>query len=299
MSKFEEKKYKQTLTDDTPDLWAKIDSKLDDSLFTTDSAPNMDMKPKKSNLSPKKKTLKPSKVYKIAGIIAACLAIIIIPIAIKTSSKQNEALTKDAAIDSILSNAIGDNNSTNKEESFDSINGQDENSEQVFDTSNGAVTSDNISGENTHIGDHTSKEYANIDDKTTKKPQSQNTSEGQIKLPSNEDKDSSNDSSSSGGGVFIPKGEGGEHLKNGQIHYRIDSIHNDPKLGLIYKGTATASKDSTIAPECIFYLSLKELSKTDLGKKLNVGDKITISLKDTSYAACLDNPYYATSIIYK
>ena len=62
MSKFEEKKYKQTLTDDTPDLWAKIDSKLDDSLFTTDSAPNMDMKPKKSNLSPKKKTLKPSKV---------------------------------------------------------------------------------------------------------------------------------------------------------------------------------------------------------------------------------------------
>ncbi len=306
MSKFEEKKYKQTLIDDTPDLWAKIDGKLDKALFISDSAPDMDMTPKKDKTQSKntvtafeKGKLKPSKVYKIAGLVAACLAIIIIPITIKSTNRTKEAeLTKDAFSDTILSDS--NNNGENDVDSFDATdNSTSEQSDApLFNSSDNDVSSKdskNPSNSKQNIGDHTNKDNATKNDKTD----SYNHNEGEIKLPSNENQGSSNSAESYDSGGMSPLSEGGEHLKNGQIHFRIDSTLDDPKLGLIYKGMATASKDRTISAQCVFYLSLRELSKKDLSKKINIGDKITITLKDTSYASCPDKPYYAASIMYK
>ena len=97
MSKFEEKKYKQTLIDDTPDLWDKIDSQLSDNMFTTDSKPDMNMKPGSNSSPSMKKKVKPVKIYKVAGILAACIALLIIPVALINSPSNK----KGAALDTV------------------------------------------------------------------------------------------------------------------------------------------------------------------------------------------------------
>ena len=251
--------------------------------------PKKDKTFSKNNVtSLEKGKIKPSKVYKIAGLVAACLAIIIIPIAIKSSGSKTSLLEKNIASDSILSDS-----SNSVENAVDSLVSDDAKLEQGNNvSSNNSKNPGNTSQNNE---DHTSKDNAIKDDKTD----SYYHNEGEIELPSNEEQGTSDSAESYDNDGMSPQNKGGEHLKNGQIHFRIDSIHDEPTLGLIYKGMATASKDKTIGAECVFYLSLKELSKKDLGKEIKVGDKITITLKDTSYAACLDKPYYASSIMYK
>lgn len=305
MSKFEEKKYKQTLANDTPDLWDRIDKKLDDSLFSTDSAPTMDMKPKKDLSTHKKEKIKPSKIYKIAGIIAACLALIIIPLTIKNSTKMASSDLMKNQLESDLTNSIT-SDEDDKSAPLDNFVTQNNisNNSNKEDASNNS-SKDEFKDSNTHIGDHTSKDYANIEDKDKNQNNAYKNNEGEIKLPSN---DKSNQSSGGSGadnagsysnGSLTPRGESDEHLKEGQMIFRIDAIHQQPKLGLVYRGMVTASKEKTIQVECEFYLSLIELSKSDLKKQLNVGDKIIITVKDTSYAALLDKPYYASSITYQ
>ncbi|MBE5936109.1 MAG: hypothetical protein E7262_10090 [Lachnospiraceae bacterium] len=295
MSKFEEKKYKQSLTEDTPDLWDKVNNALPDDMYTTDSAPDMNTKPTNTSTPKEKKKLKPSKIYKVAGIIAACLCLVSVPLILKAYNSNNikTALNTEVAKDSmpIQEDSIG--------------NEAAENGVLPDLNSNSAPLDDNGIASKKDILDNKTDTDKSSNPGSAGSP----TNQGSTKPSNNEDtKDTSmitkpslgnNTTTDNRSNAFLPKNEGGEHLKEGELLFEITELKQVPKIGLVYKGVVKASQNKTIAAQCQLYISLSQLSRTELGKKHEVGSQITITVKDTSYASCLDKPYYAGSISYE
>ena len=238
MSNFEEKKYKQTLINETPNLWDRIDSNITD-IYTKDSAPNMDMT-QLNNSSPRVNKPKTIKIYKIAGIIAASIAVIAIPLAIKQVTNTNKyELTKDAMPD-----------------------------QEIFDTTINSITS-NVTSDSVSENSNTIDKDAISD------------TEAETDSITN-----SNDC----------KGETTMDTTN-TITCTITKQDYSDSLGLIYIVKVTDTNIDNISKDSIIYISLRNLSKTELGIKHEIGSSLTIKLGDTSYLSTLDKPYFVTAII--
>lgn len=111
MNNNEENNFKEYAKESTPDLWNKIEEGLPNGMYTKDSS-NEDnttsdnTKDKKTNKVIKFPT---RKIYTIAGIVAACLVILAIPLFTNPNNKAKNS-NNFSAVDSINSNKSIANN---------------------------------------------------------------------------------------------------------------------------------------------------------------------------------------------
>lgn len=237
MSKIEEKKYKQSLLEDTPDLWEQIDSKID-GIYETDSNPDMDMTPRASSNTAR--TKRHFSVYKVAGLIAAVVALVVIPLSINynngdrlmKSAKKENSTNNYAFDDSVTDNAINsiDSITSNNNSQTDSVNNIAP-EENATDANKNSTNKGNISNTEACIN-------------------------------------------------FIVKG----------------TVHT-PDIGLIYYGTVDTTNTDKILTKSTVYVSLRNLSRTELRNQHEIGSAIKVTINDFSYTSSETKPYYATSII--
>ena len=239
MSKFEEKKYKQSLLEDTPDLWEQIDSKLD-GIYQSDSKPDMDMTPNNnSNIAKKKRHIN---IYKVSGLIAACIGLILIPLSIslENGGKNMSTVNKDSTSSEYANN---DSITNNVMDGIDSIDSIDSNS-----------STDDIKG-------IAPEEFA-----------------------ADIDKDS-------------PSNEGNATVTKACINFVVKGTVHTPDIGLIYYGTVNTTNTDKIPTNSTVYVSLRNLSRTELRNQHKIGSAIKVTINDFSYTSSETKPYYASSII--
>lgn len=147
MNNNEENNFKEYAKESTPDLWNKIEEGLPNGMYTKDSS-NEDnttsdnTKDKKTNKVIKFPT---RKIYTIAGIVAACLVILAIPLFTNSNNDTKKSINFSASdsLDSNKSIANNEQESQLNDSSFaysanDSIN--DDASDNAV---NNGITSDN------------------------------------------------------------------------------------------------------------------------------------------------------------
>lgn len=147
MNNNEEKNFKEYAKESTPDLWDKIEKGLPEGMYTKDSSTEDNTTSDNNTDKNSNKIVKfpTRKIYTIAGIIAACLVILAIPLITNPNNKAKNS-NNFSAVDSINSNKSIANNeqeSQLNDSSFaysanDSIN--DDASDNAV---NNGITSDN------------------------------------------------------------------------------------------------------------------------------------------------------------
>lgn len=153
MNNNEEKEFKEYAKDSTPDLWDKIEANLPEGMYTKDSSSDNNITSKDNtdsdnNINKKaNKVVKfpTRKVYTFAGIVAACLVILSIPL-ITDSSNNAKKSAGNSATNSIDSNKSIVNNNQESQLNDSSYAYSADNS--MNDNSSDNVTSNGITSDN-------------------------------------------------------------------------------------------------------------------------------------------------------
>ena len=179
MNKNEENNYKEYAKETTPDLWNRIDSNLPEGMYTKDSSLEENNTKEKDNAqtnetiettsSKKGKIIKfpTRKIYTFAGLIAACLFIVCIPLIINSTknrvSKEN-ATFNTVNKDSIDSNNIMSNENAITDNSIADNNNDNNKNNASNETENSipGITNDNADNEQTNKDNTYNKEDDNM-----------------------------------------------------------------------------------------------------------------------------------------
>ena len=292
MNHNEENNFKEYLKDTTPNLWAKIDSKLPSGMYTKDSSNNTldnnisnqtlnnksvseqnnDTKDSSDTLSDaeldepssnKVVKFKPRRIYKVAAILAACMIFAVLAMYEYSGNgpsnfTSRSELAKDSTND-YVSNIKGDHDNKDNSLSEDSSN---------IDNSTNSNTYDSIV-EN------------EIDSNENTEPETNNDS------TNNATKDSVEDKASPSATIAPKENASADTIIKVNVLY----LHSENEdIGLIYKGIVIDTNSSTINKQQTVYVSLRNLSRHDLRHTYKIGETFTISINDDSYTSTLKKP---------
>ncbi len=269
MNPNEEKEFKEYLKDNTPDLWAKIDSNLPAGMYTKNSldTKSTSQKEKESQTendntddidSPSLKKVvkfKRRKIYAISTALAACL----IFASLTVISKQGIYNSPRLEMNKSTSSVKDVDNKDSLIDSNDSIANNSINSNEAYsDTEPNAVD------------EHT------IDPSTDKK---------------NQDSIVNKDTYSNDGVLDY------ESIKNLlTVRISVNKSHNTD-AGLVYEGTVVYTSSKTIKRQQTIYISLRNLTRHDLKHTYVKDELFHVEIQDDKYVSTLEKPYIATKMI--
>lgn len=270
MNPNEEKNFKEYLKDNTPDLWAKIDSQLPSGMYTKNSldtttkddisnksTENKDT-PEEEQDSPSSDKIvkfKPRKIYKISAILAACL--VLVSLGIYSYHLNGHGIKQESnmfAKDNISS--VADTDDTNSSSDKKSWNN---NSNYDYNFENNAVTNESANDSTLE------SDMDNIDSSKDNSPLS----------------------------TVAPTATT-DRIINIQIS--VKKLHTTD-IGLVYEGIILHTNSGSLQPKQTVYVSLRNLTKHDLRHTYEPNETFKVTIATDSYVSSVNNPLFATEMI--